>query len=61
MKLIQLAAFIIAFAFIACHTPSLLAQTQEANAREEGELSGVVLDLNKARVAGAKVILENKR
>lgn len=60
MKLVALASFILIFAFITAQTASP-AQTHEPQVCEEGELKGVVVDPNESRVAGALVIVENKR
>jgi hypothetical protein len=60
MKRLALAWLSLLLIIALCPTTQL-AQTHSPTPRAEGELKGIVLDPNDARVAGAKITIENKR
>jgi hypothetical protein len=59
MRLLLLAGFCLLLT-LAFHRAPTLAQTHSPTPRAEGDLKGLVLDPNDARVAGAQVRVENK-
>jgi hypothetical protein len=59
MKTILFLCASLLLAFALWQTPSL-AEGRSSTASAEGELKGVVLDINNSRVAGAKITVESK-